>query len=90
MRSRSVLLSIAKIFSLFIIVIALSASPASFAVEQPSDIPAWLRALCRRRRRSNRTSGVAEGARALLAKSARRRGQKSLLLRHGRYPSPAI
>jgi hypothetical protein len=40
-RFRSPLLNIA---SLFIIGIALSASPRSFAVEQPSDLPAWLQA----------------------------------------------
>ena len=45
-------------------------------------------AQCRRRRRTNRTSGVAAGARALLPKSARGRGQKSLLLCHGRHASP--
>ena len=39
---------------------------------------------CRRRRRSNRAGGVAEGARALPAESEPRRGQESLLLRHGR------
>ena len=38
----------------------------------------------RRRRRSNRTGGFAEGARALPAESEPRRGQESLLLRHGR------
>jgi hypothetical protein len=43
-RLRSVLLNIVKIFSLFFIVIALSASPRSFAAEQASDVPAWLRA----------------------------------------------
>jgi hypothetical protein len=43
-RLRSVLLNIVNIFSLFIIVIALSASARSFAAEQPSDVPAWLRA----------------------------------------------
>ncbi len=43
MRSRSFLLKIADIFSLFV-VIALSAQPRSLAAEQPSDIPAWLRA----------------------------------------------
>ncbi|MCP1845606.1 hypothetical protein ACVIHI_008925 [Bradyrhizobium sp. USDA 4524] len=42
MRSRSVLLII-NIFSLVIIVIALLASPRSFAAQQSSDIPAWLR-----------------------------------------------
>ena len=42
MRLRSVLLNIAKIFSLFLI--AFSASPRSFAAEQASDVPAWLRA----------------------------------------------
>jgi hypothetical protein len=40
----SVLLNIVNIVSLFIIVTALSASPRSFAAEQPSDLPAWLRA----------------------------------------------
>ena len=35
-------LNIAKIFSLFLI--AFSASPRSFAAEQASDVPAWLRA----------------------------------------------
>ena len=44
MRSRSLLLNIVVIVGLFIIVVALSASPRSFAAEQPSDIPAWLRA----------------------------------------------
>ena len=44
MRLRSVLLKIANIFSLFIIVIALTASARSFAAEQSSDVPAWLRA----------------------------------------------
>jgi hypothetical protein len=43
-RLRSVLLNMVKIFSLFFIVIALSASPRSFAAEQASDVPAWLRA----------------------------------------------
>ena len=42
MRSSSVLLLV-KIVSRLIIVIALAASSRSFAVEQPSDIPAWLR-----------------------------------------------
>ena len=42
MRSSSVLLLI-KIVSRLIIVIALASSSRSFAVEQPSDIPAWLR-----------------------------------------------
>ena len=44
MRLRSVLLNIVKIFSLFFIVIALSASPRSSAAVQASDVPAWLRA----------------------------------------------
>jgi hypothetical protein len=44
-RLRSVLLNIVKIFSLFFIVIALSASPRSSAAVQASeDVPAWLRA----------------------------------------------
>ena len=42
MRSSSVLLLV-KIVSRLIIVIALVSSSRSFAVEQPSDIPAWLR-----------------------------------------------
>ena len=42
MRSSSVLLLV-KIVSRLIIVIALASSSRSFAVEQPSDIPAWLR-----------------------------------------------
>ena len=42
MRSSSVLLSMVKIVSRLIIVIALATSSGSFAVEQPSDIPAWL------------------------------------------------
>jgi hypothetical protein len=41
MRLRSLLLNI---IGLFIIVIALSASPRSFAAEQPSGVPPWLRA----------------------------------------------
>jgi hypothetical protein len=43
-RLKSLLLSIANILSLFIIVIALSASPRSHAAEQRSDFPDWLRA----------------------------------------------
>jgi hypothetical protein len=43
-RLRSVLLNTVKIFSLFLIVIAFSASRRSFAAEQASDVPAWLRA----------------------------------------------
>ena len=42
MPSISVLLSMVKIVSCLIIVIALAASSRSFALEQPSDIPAWL------------------------------------------------
>jgi hypothetical protein len=41
-RARSVLPSVVKIASHLIIVIALAASPRSFAVEQASDVPAWL------------------------------------------------
>ena len=44
MRLRSVLLIIACVFSLFVIVIALLAPPRSFAAQQSSDVPAWLRA----------------------------------------------
>ena len=43
MWSSSVLLNIVNIFSRLIIVIALSVSSRSFAAEQPSDFPAWLR-----------------------------------------------
>jgi hypothetical protein len=43
MQSRSVLLSRVKIVGRWIIVIGLMTSSRSFAVEQPSDIPAWLR-----------------------------------------------
>lgn len=43
MRLRSILLTSANIFSLFIMVIALMASPVSLAAEQPSEVPAWLR-----------------------------------------------
>jgi hypothetical protein len=41
-RSRSVRLNMVKIFNLFLIVVALSASSRAFAAEQPSEIPAWL------------------------------------------------
>jgi hypothetical protein len=41
--SSSVLLSAVKVVSRLIIVISLAASSRSFAVEQPSDIPTWLR-----------------------------------------------
>jgi hypothetical protein len=41
-RSSSYLLSMIKIVSRLIIVVALASSSRSFAVEQPSDIPAWL------------------------------------------------
>ena len=43
-RLRSVLLNIVKIFSLFVTVVALSASPRSVAVAQSSDVPDWLKA----------------------------------------------
>src|ERR1700758_1339796 len=42
-RPSSVLLNVVKLISRLIIVIALAASSRSFAVEKPSDIPAWLR-----------------------------------------------
>jgi hypothetical protein len=41
-RLRSTFLTIANIFSLFIMVIVLMASPFSLAAEQPSEVPAWL------------------------------------------------
>jgi hypothetical protein len=41
---KSLLLNIVNILSLFIIVVALSASPRSVAAEQGSDVPAWLNA----------------------------------------------
>ena len=41
---KSILLNIVKAFSLFFIVIALSALSRSFAAEQASDVPAWLSA----------------------------------------------
>jgi len=41
-RSSSVLLSMVKMVSRLIIVVALAASSGSFASEQPSDVPAWL------------------------------------------------
>ncbi len=44
MRSGSVLLNIVNIFSLFIIVIISLSAPRSFAAEQPSGVPAWLKA----------------------------------------------
>ena len=44
MRLRSILLNIVKTFGLSFIIIALSALPRSFAAEQASDVPAWLRA----------------------------------------------
>ena len=45
MQLRSLLRDIVTIISLIvIIIIAVSGSPRSFAVEQPSDVPAWLRA----------------------------------------------
>ncbi len=45
MQLRSLLLDIVTIISLIVIIIvAVSSSPRSFAVEQPSDVPAWLRA----------------------------------------------
>jgi hypothetical protein len=43
MRLRSVLLAVANIFSLFITVVAVVAAPRSFAAQQLSDVPAWLR-----------------------------------------------
>jgi hypothetical protein len=43
LRSSTVLLNIVKLVSHLIIVIALATPSRSFAVEKPSDIPAWLR-----------------------------------------------
>jgi hypothetical protein len=43
-RLRSILLNIITILSLLFIVTALSVSPRTFAAEQASDLPAWLRA----------------------------------------------
>jgi hypothetical protein len=43
-RFRFVFLSVIKIFGVFLIVVALSASARSFAEEQTSDVPGWLRA----------------------------------------------
>jgi hypothetical protein len=40
----SIFLGVIKIFSLFLIAIALSASSRSFAAEEASNVPAWLRA----------------------------------------------
>jgi len=42
-RFRYVLLNVIKILGLVFTIIALSASPRSFAAEQASDVPAWLR-----------------------------------------------
>ena len=83
MRLRSVLLNIVNIFSHFIIVVALSASSRSFAAEQPSVIPAWLRAHVGEDK-GQIAVVVLQRARVLPAKSERRRCKKSLLLRHGR------
>ena len=83
LQSRSLLLHIVTIVSL--VIVAVSGLPRSFAAEQPAGRPGLAAGPCRRRRRSNRTSGFAEGARALPAKSERRRGEESLLLRHGRH-----
>ncbi|RZN13633.1 MULTISPECIES: murein L,D-transpeptidase catalytic domain family protein [unclassified Bradyrhizobium] len=44
MRLKSVLLTIVNIFSRAIVIIALLALPRSFAAQQPSGVPAWLRA----------------------------------------------
>jgi hypothetical protein len=44
MRLRSIRLTVADIFSLFITGIALLASPRSHAAQQSSDVPAWLNA----------------------------------------------
>src|SRR5262245_42270474 len=43
MRPRSVLLAVADMFSLVITVVAILATPWSFAAQQSSDVPAWLR-----------------------------------------------
>ena len=72
---------------LFIIVIALSTSPRSLAAEQSSGVPAWLTAHVGEGEGQIAQAGLAEGARALPAESERRRGSKSLLLRHGRDTS---
>ena len=83
MQLRSLLLDIVNIVGL-IIIVALSGSPRSFAAEQPSDVPAWLRAHVGKGE-GQIAPVVLQRARALyLQKVERRRGQKSLLLRHGR------
>ena len=85
MQLRSLLLGIINIVSLIIIVIvALSGLPRSFAAEQPSDVPAWLRAHVGEGE-GQIAQVVLQRARAIyLEKVERRHGEKSLLLRHGR------
>ena len=84
---RSLLLNIVTIVSLFIIVSRLVGVAPIFCRGATVGRSGLAAGPCRRRRRSNRARGLAEGARALPAKSERRRGQKSLLLRHGRDAS---
>ena len=70
------------------IVIALLGAIRSFAVEQPSDIPAWLRPNVGEGEGQIAQVVLQRRARASPPKSARGRGQKSLLFCHGRYASP--
>ena len=63
---------------------AVSGWPRSFAAEQASDVPAWLRAHVGDGDGQIAQVVLAAGARALPAKGERRHGEKSLLLRHGR------
>ena len=84
-RLKPLLLNIVNIFSLFIIAIALSAAPRSFAAGQPSDVPAWL------------SGHVGEGegqiaevvlqrARTLYFKKVQEGAVTTVLLCHGRHP----
>ena len=80
-------LTLVKIVSRLMIVIALASSSRSFRGATIGHSGS-AKAPRRRRRRANRASSVAKGARTLFPKSARGRGQKSLLFCHGRYASP--
>ena len=83
-QSSSVLLSIVKIVSRLIIVIALASSSRSFAVQQPSNIPAWLAPNVGEGEGQIAHVVLQRGRALYFPKSARGRGQKSLLLCHGR------
>ena len=88
-RLRFVLPNMVNIFSLFIAVIALSASPRAFAAEQPSDVPAWLKADVGEGEGQVAQVVLQRGARSTSKKCARARSEIRAIL-PWTLPAPTI